>query len=197
MNFSLFHNTKRICNNCGMSVPEGNMFCEACGAKYESVAESAKKKDSTSGRMYCPNGHQTNDDGSLFCVECGTLLIEREEIEISESPAVGWTCSCGGTNDADSMFCTSCGQHKPGEGISVEKPVSGWICSCGGTNDEESMFCVSCGNRRMPEPKTMPKVTESEKPVIENPVIPNPKPNRDIPAIPDIMRPLTNNDMMK
>lgn len=236
MRINLFHNTKRICSNCGMSVPEGNMFCEECGAKYEPAAEPATKKSSTSSRMYCPNGHQTNNDGSLFCVECGTRLIEQEEIEMTENPPIGWTCSCGGTNDGssvfctncglpktenaipavpvekpaygwmcscgntndeDCVFCTSCGQRKPDEGVSTEKPVSAWICSCGGTNDEDNMFCISCGNRRISEPKTMSKVTESEKHVIEEPMIPNPKPNREIPAIPDIMRPLTNNDMMK
>lgn len=156
MNGNLFHRTNRICPNCGMSVPEDNLFCEACGTRYEAPAATV-----SNNQRRCPNGHPVENDEYSFCIICGVKLIEQEEIVIPEPVPSGWTCSCGGKNDADNAFCITCGKPKSSAAPEAA-PASGWTCSCGNINDDDCAFCISCGSPKgsaapAAEPETAPE----------------------------------------
>lgn len=167
---SLFHKAERICPNCGMSVPEDNLFCEACGTRYEKT----EKASSPATGLYCPNGHPVENNEYTFCVICGAKLViaPAEEIEIpsydkpNPAPASTWICThCGGVNEEGNSFCISCGT--PGDNV-LPKPDSASVIE-------------------------VPAAPKPEKVVI--PV--RTSPASTLPDIPDIMRPLTNSDMKR
>ncbi len=64
----------------------------------------------------CPNGHE-NDDGSLFCDECGERLAAPGPAMVATmppAPAAGATVacpSCGASNPAGELFCSNCGAN--------------------------------------------------------------------------------------
>lgn len=164
---SLFHKAERICPNCGMSVPEDNLFCEACGTRYE----KPEKAPSPAAGLYCPNGHPVESSEYAFCVICGAKLVSTpaEEIELpayekpTPAPAATWICTqCGGVNEEENSFCISCGTPKG------SVPPA-------------------------PNPAPVVKVPAAEEVVI--PV--RTSPASTLPDIPDIMRPLTNSDMKR
>lgn len=78
----------------------------------------------------------------------------------AQTPAGGWTCSCGAVNDGN--FCTNCGAKKPADGwtcscgavntgnfctnCGAKKPADGWTCSCGAVNTGN--FCTNCGAKK-------------------------------------------------
>lgn len=202
---SLFHKAERICPNCGMSVPEGNLFCEACGTRYE----APQSKPSPVSGMRCPNGHPVENGEYAFCVVCGAKLVEAAGEETAPEQASGWRCEkCGSSNEEGNLFCVNCGTARGAEPAPENaRTVALWRCGkCGSENSDEDGFCVNCGTARGAEaaPEAVPAVeaTDSglEKTIITKPedvVIPERKPSAPLPEIPDIMKPLTNSDMRR
>lgn len=108
-----FDVSERICPNCGMTVPEGNRFCEECGTPYTEKEKTppTHTPPKTGKKMFCPNGHAVND--GEFCLVCGSKLVDtvpEPDPTPDPEPNVGWVCSkCFAVNSDDSIFCTNCG----------------------------------------------------------------------------------------
>ncbi len=72
----------------------------------------------------CPNGHE-NEDGSLFCDECGERLVAPVPSMGASMPATpagsaSVPCpSCGASNPAGELFCSNCGTS-----LSAPAPVA-------------------------------------------------------------------------
>ena len=76
------------CSVCGAGVPEGSLFCIACGARLEvpeqqAVETSLEASEQQAGEMdseaserqkTCPSCGTTLEDDSLFCHECGQRI---------------------------------------------------------------------------------------------------------------------------
>lgn len=56
--------------------------------------------------MNCRSCGMRNDNGSLYCVECGSELCSNEKWEWGTFKCT----SCGQENDKDSFFCVECGK---------------------------------------------------------------------------------------
>ena len=52
---------------------------------------------------YCTNCGNLIPDGSNFCVECGTKLLEEKTVQDSETP--NFCTNCGATIDKKASFC--------------------------------------------------------------------------------------------
>ena len=66
------------CPSCGHQMPEGNVFCENCGAKLVEINETEK---------HCPQCGAVVEEGAAFCEECGFPLQDtQEETPVSEQP---------------------------------------------------------------------------------------------------------------
>ena len=205
--------TSRICPNCGMSVAEGNKYCDECGALYTGPEPGAGE-----AKRYCPNGHAVTDVGYNFCVICSAKLVDTPPAPPAPSASDdGWTCihCCAVNLDMAANFCTACGQprdrkaedarakevtvdvrhdYRPATTDGDEKPVAGGM-SVPPVYSSEAWFPGDDG----PTIGAVPPAAlfrEAATPAREDVVIP-PTRAREIPDIPDIMKPLTNNDMKR
>lgn len=84
--------TGKVCAKCGSVNEEGAMFCVECGSKLESVEQPIEESDNVdygeeaeqtetfevSGNR-CTNCGSVNEEGAMFCVECGSKLENREQ----------------------------------------------------------------------------------------------------------------------
>lgn len=158
----------RVCPNCGAKNPSTNRFCEDCGYDMNKASASSSVPASA---LFCPNGHTVSEAGLSmgFCDECGEKLV-------SEMPVV-----------------------KPAEPVFKPEPVTplpptpthGKKCpKCGTINPESGVFCEECGHALVEAP--LPPTRE--EPIVISPSCPSKEP---LPDIPDIMRPMTNNDMKR
>ena len=155
-------------------------ICPNCGAKnpatnrfcedcgYDMNKASAASKPSAA--LFCPNGHDAGDTSLGFCDVCGEKLI-------SERPVV---------KPLEPVF-----EPKPVEPVVPLTPTHVKKCpSCGAINPEDGVFCEECGKALAKAP--IPTV--DPEPIVVSHVRPSEK---SIPDIPDIMRPMTNNDMKR
>lgn len=76
----------------------------------------------------CPNGHE-NEDGSLFCDECGERLaapVPAMGAAMPSAPAVGAgvACpSCGASNPPGELFCSNCGTSLTAPAMQAAAPA--------------------------------------------------------------------------
>ena len=157
------------CPNCGFSNPSSNRFCEDCGYDLNKAPVSGS---APAVALFCPNGHTVSKAGlgMGFCDVCGEKLV-------SEMPVV--------VKPLGSLF-----DPPPVEPL-PPTPTHGKKCpACGTINPEGNMFCEECGEALVEAP--LPP-THGESIVI-SPSHPSREP---LPDIPDIMRPMTNNDMKR
>lgn len=151
------------CPQCGFeSADENNKFCNLCGAMLvpidaeitvqeeiippvleeqvevvEKVVEPPIKK--------CPNcGFEISDEETLFCHECGTKLIEKQDsqLPVKKCPKCSFE-----TTDKETLFCHECGTRLDS---AVDNQLQNLrVCpKCGfGTTDDETLFCIECGTR--------------------------------------------------
>ncbi len=158
----------------------GSKICPNCGAKNPSsnrfcedcgydMNKAPASSSAAASALFCPNGHAVSDTGLSmgFCDVCGEKLV-------TEMPAV-----------------------KPIE-IHLEPeplpptPTHGIKCpECGTINPDGGAFCEECGHHLVEE-APLPPMPEAH--IVISPSHPSKDP---MPDIPDIMRPMTNNDMKR
>ena len=158
----------KTCPNCGVKNQASNRFCEDCGYDMNKAPVSSFASVSA---LFCPNGHSVSETGFSmgFCDICGEkLLSEKPE----EKPA---------------------GLHTDPEPVMPLSPtliLGKEGSACGTINPESGVFCEECGQALVETPSP----TTFEDPIEISPS----RPDRDtLPDIPDIMRPMTNNDMKR
>lgn len=87
INMPVNHSNNRVCNKCGLKVPENSKFCLNCGEKILNPSEEL---------IICKScGKQTLK--GKFCMECGAVLANK--------------CpNCGLELASNAKFCLNCGQ---------------------------------------------------------------------------------------
>ena len=154
----------------------------------------------------CPNCGAKNPSSNRFCEDCGYDMNKAPAS--SSAPVSDLLCPNGHTVSETGLsmgFCDVCGEKlvsempviKPVEhhcGLPVEPPPTpthGKKCSvCGTINSESGVFCEECGQALVEAP--LPPTPED--PIVISSSHPSKAP---LPDIPDIMRPMTNNDMKR
>ena len=158
----------RMCPNCGAKNPYSNRFCEDCG--YDMNKDPASRSTPAT-TLFCPNGHSVSETGLSmgFCDVCGEKLVSEMPVVIIAEPQV---------------------DREPAKPL-PPTPTRGKKCPvCGMINPESGVFCEECGHALVEE--ALPPTHE------ESFVISPSNTSRDsLPDIPDIMRPMTNNDMKR
>ena len=213
------------CPNCFQQVSNDNRFCVFCGYDLSAATPAEPDTPSVTpapeppapdpaaydGPRFCPRGHDVFDPSLGFCPTCGSPLVYEpagasddigpaassfpaeepspsytEPVALEKEPArfASRKCKCGYVcDDPELNFCPSCGMPLDDSG-SVDDP--GWVCvRCGARNESDLNFCCFCGKSRgSGGPDLEPEPTK--KPV------PAPRPE---PAIPNGMKPPTDNDL--
>lgn len=95
-----------FCENCGMKLEEGAVFCSACGTRNEPEGETAQQAENiekvedtveaeetesagATQQRFCPNCGCENDENDVFCRECGMSLAivvqsgERQKAQLN------------------------------------------------------------------------------------------------------------------
>ena len=156
------------------------------------------------GSKICPNCGAKNPSSNRFCEDCG---CDMNKVPASSSaPASALFCPNGHSVSETGLrfgFCDVCGEKLVSEMPAVKPadvhmdpepiptPTHGIKCpKCGAINPEGGAFCEECGHALTEAP--LPPV--SETPIVISPSHPSRSP---LPDIPDIMRPMTNNDMKR
>lgn len=85
----------RVCDKCGVDVPEGSAFCSSCGNAMPVPAQP----EAPTGPV-CACCGKALEEGVKFCTGCGTPVA---------APAVNKCPGCGAEVAPGSAFCTSCG----------------------------------------------------------------------------------------
>ena len=97
------------CNTCGANVPDGALFCTACGAKAPAAVQQPRASVPYPGRSAgtpCPNCGKTVPEGNAFCTSCGTMLGGAAP-SVSGPTTVCW--SCRNVVPEGMRFCPACG----------------------------------------------------------------------------------------
>ena len=156
------------------------------------------------GLKNCPNCGARNPSTNRFCEDCGYDMNKASAS--SSAPASALFCPNGHTVSEYGLsmgFCDVCAEKlvtekpviKPVEPEQVKPliptPTQGKKCPrCGTINPKSNVYCEECSQALVeaPLPSTPEKLT----------VMPPSHPSRDpLPDIPDIMRPMTNDDMKR
>lgn len=163
------------CPNCGHDNPPSNRFCEDCGCNMDKVPGSSSAVNTPKISLRCPNGHATSDTSLGFCDVCGEKLIPSM-IPDFKSPDSSPIINPGAdTVSPDPSVNESHGKKCPSP-------------TCGAINPEGNRYCEECGALLDVEPDPDPDPEPIPEPI--------PRPLRtELPAIPDIMHVLTNEDM--
>lgn len=132
--------SKDRCPKCGAEVPEGFMFCGACGTKVR-VPEQPKIETEV-----CPHCGTEVEKGKRFCTECGKPLHAPEPLRPQPEPlkptGEAKLCpKCGAKNEPDSVFCESCGTKLDSDDGKKRCP------KCGAELEPDSIFCTECGTK--------------------------------------------------
>lgn len=98
--------------------------------------------------MICPNCNNEIEEGSVFCSECGSKIVKKEEVVFCGE--------CGKKLTKGSSFCTECGAKvgteqkvvKESKKTSTKKKIDEFKCSkCGIELTKDSSFCTECGTK--------------------------------------------------
>lgn len=122
--------------------------------------------------LFCPSGHSVSETGRNmgFCDVCGEKLVSEMSAAKPEEPHF----------DPEPLV-------KPFPPTTTQ----GKKCPvCGTINPESGVFCEECGRALVEEPIPF----TPEEPIV---VAPSCQSKAPLPDIPNIMRPLTNNDMKR
>lgn len=100
--------------------------------------QNAGSNTAGAGQAYMAMGMGMQGAGN-FMASASTTNAQKMQMQqpTQQTPAGGWTCSCGAQNQGN--FCTNCGAKKP-------TPAGSWTCSCGAQN--QGNFCTNCGKPR-------------------------------------------------
>lgn len=85
-----------FCPKCGKELPEGSLFCPACGGKVKAVEQSSPKQDSPSVPNPCPvdKPRLAQEDG--VCPQCGSRDCEIHVVGSATNYSGVWVCKkCG------------------------------------------------------------------------------------------------------
>ena len=151
------------CPSCDRPLPEGAVFCPACGAGLRAVdpsdAEVTHDVEAASTRVVGAEATEPIDAGVTQAIDPGVThaidaTAQLAETHIMAPAASSWLCpGCGAEAPVDDAFCTRCGAARPEE-PTVALPAAGGQCAaCGATLAADMRFCPQCGARRG-EPET-------------------------------------------
>lgn len=115
----------------------------------------------------CPNCKKEYDDSMIFCVECGSQLVDYQPVAEDPQQTFAETqllvdeprfcLNCGNQLDDNAVFCTACGtkivdmqpvveetELNCGE-TQVLTPETRVCFKCGNSLDDNALFCTTCG----------------------------------------------------
>src|SRR3954463_16718101 len=78
------------CPNCGIELPDGVSFCDACGTPLRGTQASSGGDGSGSGHLgsvVCPICAASAMPGEAFCDNCGASLLAPTTYVASSQPA--------------------------------------------------------------------------------------------------------------
>jgi RNA polymerase subunit RPABC4/transcription elongation factor Spt4 len=93
-------NGSQKCPRCGAMVPEGGMFCNACGAK---MPPKAAVELAAAATVRCTNCGSQIPGGQRFCIYCGSEVVQPS------APKTKICGNCGRELEENAAFCTGCG----------------------------------------------------------------------------------------